>query len=79
MSDFLDWPLPRQEAVVREVCGILDKNYIPYVYKRMNRPARSLTCVQNRLSLLRHNSTQKHKETLSTGMSKSGKVAKLAQ
>lgn len=43
MSDFLEWPLPRQEAVIREVCEILDKNHIPYVYKRVNRPARSLT------------------------------------
>ena len=43
MNDFLEWPAVRQDAVVREVCRILDKNYIPYVYKRINRPARSLT------------------------------------
>ena len=43
MNDFLDWPLPRQEAVVHEICKILDKNDIPYAHKYMNRPARSLT------------------------------------
>lgn len=43
MSDFLAWPAVRQDAVVREVCRILDKNNIPYVHKRINRPARSLT------------------------------------
>lgn len=43
MNDFLEWPAARQDAVVREVCGILDKNGIPYVRKRINRPARSLT------------------------------------
>lgn len=43
MTDFLEWPMPRQDAVVREVCRILDKHHIPYVHKRMNRPARSLT------------------------------------
>ena len=43
MSDFLDWPTPRQDAIVREICRILDKNCIPYRHNRMNRPARSLT------------------------------------
>jgi hypothetical protein len=43
MNDFLEWPAVRQDAVVREVCRILDKNHIPYVHKRINRPARSLT------------------------------------
>ena len=43
MNDFLEWPMPRQDAVVREVCRILEKHHIPYVHERMNRPARSLT------------------------------------
>ena len=43
MNNFLEWPTPRQEVVVREICKILDKNDIPYVRKIMNRPARSLT------------------------------------
>ena len=43
MNDFLEWPAARQDAVVHEVCRILDKNHIPYVHKRINRPARSLT------------------------------------
>ena len=43
MNDFLEWPAARQNAVVHEVCRILDKNRIPYVHKRINRPARSLT------------------------------------
>ena len=43
MNDFLEWPLARQEATVREVCRILDKSHIPYTHKRINRPARSLT------------------------------------
>ena len=43
MNDFLNWPMPRQDVIVREICRILDKNGIPYVHKRMNRPARSLT------------------------------------
>ena len=43
MSDFLDWPISRQEIIIREVCRILDKNCIPYRHNRMNRPARSLT------------------------------------
>ena len=43
MNDFLDWSIQRQEVIVREICGILDKNNIPYVRKMMNRPTRSLT------------------------------------
>ena len=43
MSNFLDWPMARQDMIVHEVRRILDKNGIPYVYKRVNRPARSLT------------------------------------
>lgn len=43
MNDFLEWPAARQDVVVREVCRILDENHIPYIYKRINRPARSLT------------------------------------
>lgn len=43
MNDFLEWPMPRQDAVVLKVCRILDKNGIPYVHNRINRPARSLT------------------------------------
>ena len=43
MNDFLEWPRARQNMIVHEVCRILDKNDIPYVYKRVNRPARSLT------------------------------------
>ena len=43
MNEFLEWPMVRQDATVREICRILDKNGIPYVHKRVNRPARSLT------------------------------------
>jgi hypothetical protein len=43
MSDFLDWPMPRQYAVIHEICSILEKHHIPYVCNKMNRPARSLT------------------------------------
>lgn len=43
MSDFLNWSMRQQDMIVHEICRILDKNGIPYVRKRMNRPARSLT------------------------------------
>lgn len=43
MSDFLDWPMLRQDAVIHEICRILEKHHIPYTRKKMNRPARSLT------------------------------------
>ena len=43
MSDFLDWPIQRQDVVVHEICKILEKHRIPYRHERMNRPARSLT------------------------------------
>ena len=43
MNEFLEWSMPRQDVIVREICRILDKNGIPYVHKIMNRPARSLT------------------------------------
>ena len=43
MSDFLEWPMPRQDAVVREICKILEKHHIPYMRNKVCRPARSLT------------------------------------
>lgn len=43
MNDFLNWPMPRQDVIIHEICRILEKHHIPYVYKRVNRPARSLT------------------------------------
>ena len=43
MNDFLDWPMPRQDMIVREICRILEKHHIPYVRNMVNRPARSLT------------------------------------
>lgn len=43
MSDFLGWPMLRQNMVIHEICGILEKHCIPYVRNKMNRPARSLT------------------------------------
>ena len=42
MNDFLEWPVPRQDAVVREICKILEKHHIPYIRNKVCRPARSL-------------------------------------
>ena len=43
MSDFLDWPTPRQDVIMHDIRKILEKHHIPYKYERVNRPARSLT------------------------------------
>lgn len=43
MSDFLEWPMLRQDMVIREICRILEEHHIPYMRNKMCRPARSLT------------------------------------
>jgi hypothetical protein len=45
MSDFLDWSMQRQNVVIHEIRSILKKYHIPYVYRRLDRPARSINLV----------------------------------